>query len=75
MAFGKEGRTSIKDEKEKNLRRDQEKYVKEYHGDTEQMLEDSHIALIRETIEKRIDAFGSEIEEENFKKLNYLIVL
>ncbi len=69
MAFGKEGRTSIKEEKEKNLRRDQEKYVKEYHGDTEQMLEDSHIALIRETIEKRIDAFGSEIEEENLKKL------
>ncbi len=69
MAFGKEGRTSIKEEKEKNLRRDQEKYVKEYHGDTEQMFEDSHIALIRETIEKRIDVFGSEIEEENLKKL------
>lgn len=69
MAFGNEGRTSIKEEKEKNLRRDQGKFVKEYHGDTEQMLEDSHIALIRETIEKRIDGFGSEIEKENLKKL------
>ncbi len=29
MAFGNEGRTSIKEEKEKNLRRDQGKFVKE----------------------------------------------
>lgn len=68
-AFSNDGRTSIKEEKEKNLRRDQEKYINEYHGDREQMLEDSHIALICETIEKRIDGFDSEIEEENLKKL------
>lgn len=69
MAFGNEGRTSIREDKEKNLRRDQEKFVKEYHGNKDQMLEESHIALICETIEKRIDSFGSEIEEENLKKL------
>ena len=69
LAYKENNRTSIKNEKDKDLRKDQEKYLKEYLGNKERMLEDSHIMLLCKTIEEKIDSFDSDIREENLKKL------
>ena len=69
LAFTEGSKTSIKREEDKNLRRDQIKYLKEYCGDKTRMFEDSHITLLMETLENRIESFDSEIVEENLKKL------
>ncbi len=69
VAFAEEGRSSIKEDLEKNLRKNQEKYLKEYHGDKRLMLEDSHLIVLLETIERKTYCFETDIVEENLKKL------
>ena len=69
LAFDDKNNTSIRIENDKNLRRDQEKYLKEYLGNRNQMLEDSHISLLTRIIENKIGSFESDIIDENLKKL------
>jgi len=64
-----ENRTTIKDEQEKGLRNDQEKYLREYSGSIDSMLTDSNIACLERVIEQRATNFEHCIEEENIKKL------
>ncbi len=69
FAFKGETETSIKNEEDKSLRKDQAKFLKEYIGNKERMLEDSHIMFLLETIEEKINSFDSDIVDENLKKL------
>ena len=69
LAFSCGNRTSIKNEQEKNLRKNQIKYLKEYNGNKNCMLDDSHIPLLMNVIEKKIVSFDSDITQENLKKL------
>ncbi len=69
LAFIEGGRTSIKEDQEKNLRKNQEKYLKEYHDDKRNMLEDSHLIVLLETIERKTYSFETDIIDENLKKL------
>lgn len=69
IAFTDGNRTSIREEKDKNLRRDQAKYLKEYLGNKDRMLEDSCLTLLLEAIEQKVISFESDIVEENLKKL------
>lgn len=69
LAFDDKNNTSIRIENDKNLCRDQEKYLKEYLGNRNQMLEDSHISLLTRIIENKIDSYESDIIDENLKKL------
>ena len=69
LAFLYGNRTSIKNDQDKNLRKNQIKYLKEYNNDKDCMLEDSHIPLLMNVIEKKIDSFDLEIMQENVKKL------
>lgn len=69
LAFSCGNRTSIKNEQDKNLRKNQEKYLEEYDNNKDCMLDDSHIPLLVNVIEKKIDSFDSDIMQENIKKL------
>ena len=69
LAFNKSNNTTIKNENDKSLRKDQEKYINEYNGDIERMLVESHLPVLLEKIEKKDTSFVSDIEEENLKKL------
>ena len=69
VAFLNVNRTSIKNEQDKNLRKNQIKYLREYNDNKDCMLEDSHIPLLMNVIEKKIDSFDSDIMQENIKKL------
>ena len=69
LAFSYENRTSIKKENDKNLCKDQMKYLKEYEDNKDLMLEDSHIRLLKNIIEKKVDSFDLDIMQENIKKL------
>ena len=69
-AVEKSGKTTIVDEKNKNLRSDQKKYIKEYDGDVEKIREDSRIGLVQEIINDKVSHFEENIYLENIKKLN-----
>lgn len=69
LAFSCGNRTSIKNEQDKNLRKNQIKYLKEYNDNKDCMFDDSHIPLLVNVIEKKIDSFDSDIMQENIKKL------
>ncbi len=69
-AIDASGKTTIKYEKDKNLRSNQEKYIKEYSGNITRLREDSHIKLVQDIIEDKVDSFEDDIYKENIKKLN-----
>ena len=68
-AIKESGKTTIVDEKDKNLRSDQKKYIKEYSGKIERLREDSHIGLVKDIIEDKVENFEAYIYTENIKKL------
>lgn len=68
-AMDESGRTTIVDEKDKNLRADQSKYVHEYSGDIERLRSDSHIGLVQDIIDDKVGNFEEYIYSENIKKL------
>lgn len=68
-AIEKNGKTTIAGEKDKNLRSDQRKYIKEYEGDVEGIRKDSRIDQIQDIISDKVENFESYIYEENIKKL------
>lgn len=70
LAFTKKNTTSIKEDSEKPLRKDQEKYLNEYHGNKERMIADSHILQLADAIQDKANTFEKDIWEENLKKLN-----
>ena len=61
--------TIIDQECDKNLRREQEKFLKEYTDDFERMGKDSRISEVQNIIAQRVDRFDEYILEENIKKL------
>ena len=63
------GNTTIIDDKDKNLRTDQKKYLNEYSGEVEMLREDAHIGLIKDIIDDKVDNFENDIYFENIKKL------
>lgn len=69
LAINKTGRTTIIDDKEKKLRSEQKKYLKEYSFDRKAMAEDSRIYPLCHIINQRLDSYEREIYEENLKKL------
>ena len=69
LAFD-DNRTTIREETDKNLRKDQKKYLKEYNMDRKQMLEDSHFLSLCKTIEDKADKYEEDIYNENLKKLS-----
>lgn len=69
LAFNPNGSTSIVYDKDKSLRSDQKKYVKEYNGNCAAMLEDSHFSEIQKIIFDKVDGFDDYIYSENIKKL------
>lgn len=68
-AIEESGKTTIVDEKDKNLRSDQKKYIKEYSGEITRLREDSHIGLVQDIIEDKVENFETYIYTENIKKL------
>lgn len=68
-AIEKSGKTTIVDERDKNLRSDQKKYIKEYSGQIARLREDSHIGLVKDIIEDKVENFETYIYTENIKKL------
>ncbi len=69
LALNKDGSTTIFDEKEKNLRSDQQKYLKEYSFDSSCLVRDGRIALIKDIIIDKVDNLDRYIYNENIKKL------
>ena len=63
------GRTTIVDEKDKNLRVDQKKYLKEYSGEITKLRDNSHIGLVQDIISDKVENFETYIYNENIKKL------
>lgn len=68
-AMEESGKTTIVDEKDKNLRCDQKKYIKEYAGEIKKLREDSHIGLVQDIIDDKVGNFETYIYFENIKKL------
>lgn len=68
-AIDESGKTTIVDERDKNLRSDQKKYVKEYSGEMSRLREDSHMGLVQEIIDDKVGNFEDYIYSENIKKL------
>ena len=69
MAMRKNGRTTIKEEKDKNLRSDQNKYMNEYLQNIGLMTKESRVLSVRDIINEKIENFDDYIYEENVKKL------
>lgn len=69
LALNERHETTIKDEQDKGLRNDQTKYINEYSGNVDTMIEDSHITDVEEVIEQKVYNFEADIIEENLKKL------
>ena len=68
-AIEESGKTTIVDERDKNLRSDQKKYIKEYSGEIARLREDSHIGLVQDIIDDKVGNFETYIYAENIKKL------
>lgn len=68
-AVDESGKSTIVCEKDKNLRSDQKKYIKEYSGVIERLREDSRIGLVQNIIFDKVDSFDTYIYSENIKKL------
>lgn len=69
LALDADGATSIVYDKDKSLRSDQKKYLKEYEGSRDAMLADSHISEVSEIITDKVSCFDKYIYDENIKKL------
>lgn len=69
MAVDNGGNTTIVNDKDKNLRSTQAKFLNEYSGNTPMMRVDSHILDIQGIIADKIEHFDEYIFEENIKKL------
>ena len=69
VATGRNGRSTIVNEKDKNLRTAQFKFAREYCSDWETMRSDSHIMDVQKTIAEKVTHFDQYILEENLKKL------
>lgn len=68
-ALNPDGSTSIVYDRDKALRSDQKKYLKEYDGNCAAMLEDSHFSEIQKIITDKVIGFDKYIYDENIKKL------
>ncbi len=69
LAVDSNGKTTIVDEKDKSLRVDQQKYLKEYAYKARDLVRDGHIAIVQDTIAAKVENLESYIYEENIKKL------
>ena len=69
LAVDNNGNTTIVDEKDKSLRVDQQKYLKEYSYEARDLVRDGHIAIVQDTISAKVNNVESYIYEENIKKL------
>lgn len=69
VAFDSQHNSTIKNESDKTLRKEQEKYLKEYCSNTALMLESSRLSVLMNTIERKVDSYDKDIVEENIKKL------
>ncbi len=69
LALNSDGSTSIVYDKDKTLRSDQKKYLKEYNGSSSAMLEDSRFSEIQKIITDKVIGFDEYIYSENIKKL------
>lgn len=69
LALSNNGRTTIIDEKDKSLRSDQQKYLKEYQYDAKELVRDGRISIVQDVITDKVDNLESFIYEENIKKL------
>lgn len=69
LAVDNDGKTTIVDEKDKSLRVDQQKYLKEYSYKAQDLVRDGHIAIVQDTIAAKVNNLESNIYEENIKKL------
>lgn len=70
LAVDRHGNTTIiEKEKDKDLRKEQTKFLKEYSGEYDQMRSDSRILGVQNIIEEKIEHFDEYILEENLKKL------
>lgn len=63
------GNSTIFDDKDKNLRSSQSKFLNEYSGSFEKMRTDSHIKDVQNIIVEKIEHFDEYILDENLKKL------
>lgn len=68
-AIEESGKSTIVYADDKNLRSDQKKYMKEYSNEIARLREDSHIGLIQNVIDNKVDGFEKYIYTENIKKL------
>lgn len=69
VAVDNRGNSTIINDKDKNLRSTQSKFLKEYSGDFENMQRDSHIDYVQDIVAQKIEHFDGYIVEENLKKL------
>ena len=69
LAVDSNGNTTIVDEKDKSLRVDQQKYLREYSYKARDLVRDGHIAIVQDTIAAKVNNVESYIYEENIKKL------
>lgn len=69
LAVDSNGNTTIVDEKDKSLRVDQQKYLKEYSYKARDLVRDGHIAVVQDTIAAKVSNSEAYIYEENIKKL------
>ncbi len=68
-AIGETGKSTIICERDKNLSSDQKKYFKEYSGEIARLREDSHIGLVQDSNDDKVDNYEKNIYVENVKKL------
>lgn len=64
-----DNKTTIINDKNKNIRTDQKKYLKEYVSNLPLMIKESHITEIDDIIKDKVEKFDNYIYEENVKKL------
>ena len=69
VAIDSDGYSTIANEANKGLRRDQSVILKDYSGNLEQMKTDSRIQNVQNIIVQKIECFDEYIFEENIKKL------
>ncbi len=69
VAFYEKESTSIQEDSSKNLRKDQNKFLREYSSDKDKMLLDSNLLELCSIIENKIGTYELDILEENYKKL------
>ena len=69
LALNRDGSTSIAYSRDKTLRSDQKKYLREYNNNHAAMIEDSRFSEIQKIISDKVIGFDDYIYDENIKKL------